>query len=290
MVSIVKPETAYKSNKTREKALASYNNILTHWPVAYENHVVLTSFGETNIMISGITGAKPLVLLHGGGGNSTMWSENIAAFSEHFQVYAIDMIGEAGKSAGTRPTYTSDGYPLWLKEVFDAIGISNAALCGASLGGTIAHQFALQFPRYISELILLAPPSLMKMKPSFLFRAILASLLPTQFFVRNFLKYISWRGAQFPEPLIQAFIIQFQSYKPNMNKIPIISDPELAKLPSKTLVIFGKEEVLYNVKKVALRIQKFAPFVTMAMIPDAKHTSCADQPDLVNKTIIEFAK
>jgi len=163
----MKTQTAYKSDKAREKALASYEEILTQWPIPYENRVVETTFGETYIIVSGAQEAKPLVLLHGGGGNSTMFIDNVAALSNHFRVYAIDIIGEAGKSAGTRPTITE--YPIWLKEVFDALGISKAALCGASLGGTLAHQFALTFPQYIDSLILLAPPSLLNMRIAFIF-------------------------------------------------------------------------------------------------------------------------
>jgi pimeloyl-ACP methyl ester carboxylesterase len=281
-------QAAYKSDKAREKALASYQEILAHWPVPYEERIVTTSFGETYVLISGSEMAEPLVLLHGGGGNSTMWSYNVACLSKYFRVFAIDIIGEAGKSSGTRPALSTDGYSRWLKEVFDALRITQSALCGASLGGTIAHQFALVFPRYVTSLVLLAPPSLFKMRPSFLLRALLASALPSTLFARHFLNYISSCGSQISESAIQAFIIQFQAYKPNMSKIPIISDHELAQLPKKTLVLIGQNEVLYDSNKVISKIRSAAPFITIAMIPGAKHTISADQPDLVNEKIIQF--
>jgi pimeloyl-ACP methyl ester carboxylesterase len=281
-------QTAYKSNKARDKALTSYENILNHWPVFYEQHMVTTSFGETCIMVSGSQGAKPLVLLHGGGGNSTMWVDNVASLSKYFQVYAIDIIGEAGKSSSTRPSYKSDGHARWLKEVFDALEIHETALCGASLGGTIAQQFSLIFPQHITSLILLAPPSLFKMQPSFLFYAILANIFPTDFFAIRFLKYISAHGNKFSKQELQAFIIQIQAYKPNMDKIPIISDHDLAELPHKTLVLLGQDEVLYDPETVVSRIRSAAPFITIAMIPGAKHMISVDQPDLVNDKIIQF--
>lgn len=281
-------QTAYKSDKARDRALSSYENILNHWPVVYEQRMITTSFGETYIMVSGSPGAKPLVLLHGGGGNSTMWHDNVASLSKYFQVYAIDIIGEAGKSSGTRPSYKSDGHARWLKEVFVALEIQEAALCGASLGGTIAHQFALIFPQYVTSLVLLAPPSLLKMRPSFLFRAMLANMMPTTLFARRFLEYISSCGSRFPESAIQAFVIQVQAYKPNMNKIPIISDHDLAQLPHKTLVLLGQDEVLYDPDAVVSRIRSVAPFITITSIPGAKHMTSVDQPDLVNDKIIQF--
>ena len=217
-----------------------------------------------------------------------MFRDSIATLSKHFRVYAIDIIGEAGKSAGTRPKNITE-YSYWLKEVFDALGISKAALCGASLGGMLAHQFALKFPQYVDSLILLAPPSLLNMRIGFMFRGLFANLLPTTLFARKFLKYISSGGAKFSEQSIQAFVIQLKAYKLNTTKIPIICDYDLARLPSRTLLLLGENEVMYNAKKVATRVRSVAPFVTIATIANAKHMVSIDQPDLVNEKIIQFS-
>lgn len=278
---------AYKSPKAERKALDSYDKILTHWPCAYEDFFVKTSFGDTYVMLSGSQGSKPLVLLHGGGGNSSMWFYNVEALSKHFRIYAIDIIGEAGRSAGTRPSINE--YSLWLKDVFEALNLNNASVCGASSGGTVAHLFALQYPKFINSLILLAPPSLAKMRLSFILRAILANIMPGAFFTRNFLKYMSSRYAEYPDWLIDAFVTQFQAYRPNTIEIPILSNNELAKLPTNTLILLGQDEIIYNSNDVALHIHAAAPFITINMIPDAKHTVSADQPDLINDKIIQFA-
>jgi pimeloyl-ACP methyl ester carboxylesterase len=219
-------QSAYKSPKAERKALASYDKVLTHWPIVYENSLFKTSFGDTYVMLSGSQDSKPLVLLHGGGGNSSMWFYNIEALSKHFRIYAIDIIGEAGKSAGTRPSINE--YSLWLKDVFEALNLNKASVCGASSGGTVAHQFALQYPQFINSLILLAPPSLAKMRLSFILRAILANIIPGAFFTRSFLKYMSSRYTEYPDWLIDAFVIQFQAYKPNTIEIPILSNDKLA--------------------------------------------------------------
>ena len=80
-----------------------------------------------------------------------------------------------------------------------------------------------------------------------------------------------------------------QAYKLNLTKIPIISDYDLALLPSRTLLLLGEDEVLYDVKKVASRIRSVAPFVTVAIITEAKHMVSIDQPDLVTDKIIQFS-
>lgn len=280
-------QSAYKSIKARDKAIASYDDLLTRWPVSYHAQVVKTRFGETHVIISGSPDAKPLVLLHGAATNSTMWIENIAALSNKFQVYAVDIIGEPGKSAGTRPLYKSDGHARWLKEVFDALNIHQAALCGLSLGGMIAWKFALLYPESVSSLALLAPP-LANPRFSVMYRAILANVLPTAYFAKKFIKYISASGLQWPEWAVNAFIIQYQAYKFNTDPAPVISDHELSQLPSNTLILLGQDEVLCDSAKVASRIRAAAPSINVEVIPGAKHTVSTDQPDLVNEKLISY--
>ena len=65
--------------------LKLYDNRAEKWPVVSETRVVDTSYGKTLLRISGPSGAPPLVLLHGIGGNSMQWIPNIAALSENYR-------------------------------------------------------------------------------------------------------------------------------------------------------------------------------------------------------------
>jgi pimeloyl-ACP methyl ester carboxylesterase len=281
--------SAYKSKNVKIKALKSYDDILTQWPVPYREFWVDTTFGKTYILNCGSNQNPPLVLLHGGGGNATMWMHNIKELSQHFCVYVLDIIGEAGKSDYIRLSYQSDEYSRWLNEVFYQIKLDKATICGASLGGMLAHQFAILFPERINSLILLAPPSILPMRLSFLIRAILANALKTKCCAKNFLKYISAQYRDLSTADITGFTIQFQAYKPNLDKIPVISNEELLKLPFKTLVLFGENEVIYNTKEAVEKIHKAAPNIKVAIIPNAKHTLSIDNPRLINEKIIQFA-
>jgi hypothetical protein len=46
-----------------------------------------------------------------------MWMADVAAWAAHFRVYAIDMIGEPGLSARSRPPLHSEAHALWLDDV-----------------------------------------------------------------------------------------------------------------------------------------------------------------------------
>ena len=121
-----------------------------------------------------------------------------------------------------------------------------------------------------------------------MYRAILANLIPTSFFTKYFLNYISASASQWPEWGVKAFAIPYQSYKFNFDRVPIITDHELSQLPANTLILIGKDEVLCDPNTVAARIRSTAPSIIVDILSGAKHTLSSDQPDLVNEKLLSF--
>lgn len=279
---------AYKSKPSRERVLACYDNILANWPVKVESRFLETSFGTTHVVISGRKNAKPLVLLHGAGGNAGMWVHNIAELAKRFRIYAIDIIGEPGKSAGIRPQYASDGHALWLKEIHDLLGLKDVALGGISLGGWLACQFALKFPNLINNLILISPPAILHTNVHFLLRTMWAALMPTSLIVIGFIKYMSYKAKTLPDTALQNFVTTWQAYNPNINMIPSLSREHICNLPPNTLMILGEDEVMYCSNAAATHISAVAENIKVVIIPKAGHIVSYDQPDLLNAEIIKF--
>jgi pimeloyl-ACP methyl ester carboxylesterase len=52
--------------------------------------------------------------------------------------------------------------------------------------------------------------------------------------------------------------------------------------------MIGEHEPNYDYKDALQRAEKFMPNVTGFMIPNAKHLVNIDQPEIVNKKIIQF--
>ena len=89
---------------------------------------------------------RALVLLHGFLGGSGYWAPQISHFARMFEVIAPDLPGFAGSHAQPTPD-TISGFAPVLLDFLDRISIGRFALVGHSLGGMVAQQIALDFPR-----------------------------------------------------------------------------------------------------------------------------------------------
>jgi pimeloyl-ACP methyl ester carboxylesterase len=153
----------YWTQAGRERVLGRYATLLRECPVPNEQRRVATCMGETFVLSCGPDTAPPLVLLHGGNTNSLMWLRSLPAWSQRFRVHAVDTIGDPGFSEPVRPALATDAYARWLDDVWRALGVTRAAVVGASFGGWIALDYAIRRPGNVERLALLAPAGVVRM-------------------------------------------------------------------------------------------------------------------------------
>ena len=128
-------KSLYKSIEGERAVRERYLEILKHWPVPNQQLRVPTREGETFVVSCGHPDAPPLLLLHGSMANSAMWMGDVAAWAAHFRVYAVDVIGDAGLRAPSRPPLASEAHALWLDDVLERLGLRSVSMVGVSLGG-----------------------------------------------------------------------------------------------------------------------------------------------------------
>lgn len=80
-----------------------YREILGLWPIPNKRLTIQTREGDTFVVACGPQDAPPLLLLHGSGANTAMWMGDVADWGQDFRVYAVDLVGEPGLSAPSRP-------------------------------------------------------------------------------------------------------------------------------------------------------------------------------------------
>ena len=95
---------------------------------------------------------EPLILLHGGLGNSDYWEKQVPVFSEQYQVILMDSRGHGRSTFDETPI----GYSLMASDVLalmDHLGIEKASLVGWSDGGIIGLELAINHPNRMEKII-----------------------------------------------------------------------------------------------------------------------------------------
>jgi len=216
----------YKSDAGARLVREGYSHFLKHWPVPNQQMLVPTREGETFVIASGDEKAAPLLLLHGSAANSAMWVGDVAAWATHFRVYAIDMIGEPGFSAPSRPPLESEAHALWMDDVTQALGITRAAMVGVSLGGWLALDYATRRPGRVASLVLLSPSGVGRQKIGILFKVI-ALRMCGDWGARKLREIILGRAPAEAPPAIHEFttflsMIQ-ENFRPRMERSPSLA-------------------------------------------------------------------
>ncbi|WP_189745004.1 alpha/beta fold hydrolase [Streptomyces nojiriensis] len=102
-----------------------------------------------------VTGeGPPVVLVHAGVADHTMWDAVVPALAERNTVIRYDLRGFGESAPPTGPFSETDD----LCRLLDHLGHESVRLIGASWGGRVAVNFALAHPGRVRSLALLAPP------------------------------------------------------------------------------------------------------------------------------------
>src|SRR3954465_8328546 len=88
----------FRTAETRAALMAIYDAALRHWPIPFEASFVPTRYGRTHVIACGDAALPPLVLIPPVGVGAFVWSSIIAPLSAQRRVYALDTIGDVGKS------------------------------------------------------------------------------------------------------------------------------------------------------------------------------------------------
>ena len=277
----------YTTSEGRAKYMAAYEAMFSLWKVPHDSIDVKTSYGSTHINVSGPIDGYPLVLLHAVSLSSTAWFANIAELSANHRVYAVDAIGDAGKSVAKRLLEKRLDYAEWLREVFDGLNIEKGYLLGHSYGGWLTLNMALAYPQRLRKIVLLAPgASIYPMR----FLTNLGLRLPFKIRIpaRSVFKMIASKGTVFEETFIHLMEMVTKYCVPATMFPTVYTDAELKQIELPVLLLIGSAEKIYNPKKAVDRAQQWIPDLTAEIIPNAGHTLNMEQPETINARILRF--
>lgn len=272
----------WRSADGEAQVKALYRGFLDHWPVPREELRVPTREGETFVVASGPADAPALLLFHGSAFNSVSWMGDVAAWSRHFRVFAVDLIGEPGFSAPSRPPLASGACGLWLDDLMTGLGLERAALAGISFGGWMALDYATRRPERVTKLALIAPGGLARNRNIALWAIPLT--LMGKWGRRKLLEKIAGPLAADPPPAVRAVMTLqatiFRAFRPRVEKLPVLGEAALRRLTMPVLAILGGRDVLVDSAGARGRLERFVPHAHVCWLPEAHH-AILGQADLI---------
>lgn len=277
-----------------------YKRALEADPIAYESITVPTRFGDTHMVAAGPADAPPVILLHGMEGNAASWRLQLAGLYGRFRLYALDIIGSAGKSAPTRLSHDNHEHAEWLDDVITALNIDKVNLVGISNGSWVILKYAAYAPARIAKAVLMSANGIAPVRfPYSLARLVdrpavrnakdaLAGALLTRDMVTRAVSgtYVADTSADPHE--IEWFYLLAKHYRFRFPPGPV-SDDALASLTAPTLLLMGESEQFFPLKAVLARAKRLIPgLVAAEVVPGVGHNMCTDNPTLINNRLSEF--
>ena len=119
----------------------AYVASLRLWPIPHESRYVETTYGTTHVIVSGRAGGEPILMLHAASLSATQWYLQASDLGVEHSLFAVDIMGDIGRSTQVQPIHSRADASAWLAEVLDGLGIDCAVFVGSSFGGFLSTNW-----------------------------------------------------------------------------------------------------------------------------------------------------
>jgi len=246
-------------------------------------------------------GAGPaLVLLHGLSATHANWEHTIPAFADRWRIVAPDLPGH-GQSAKPDAPYTIDFYAGMIRSLGRELGIDEAVVIGNSLGGQIAVEIALAYPRWTRALVLVAPAggfgvvsgafgwAIEAVAGPRVLRLTLPWALNRSMYDRT-LPACAERQRILAERLVHADYPSFARAvtRSLVGAIAARNQP-LRRLTQPTLLVWGREDRLVTLSG-SRRVMREVPHARLAVLDRCGHLPMLERPREFNRVVADFLR
>lgn len=268
----------------------------------HEYLTVRTRFGKTHMLAAGSKEARPLLLVQGMGGNAMLWEPQLERLARRYRVYALDVIGQMGKSDPVWLSYRDDSFSEWLADLLDELGIPSAGWVGMSFGARLVLRFAGYAPQRVERVALLSPVGISWMRWSIIWRVLPMGIdlhKPSDETIGRLLHAVfDVPGRPMDDHCAEAMFIILKYYRPvkgmrqildGLTLFPPLPAAELRRVRAPALLLVGEHEQLCPPRAVVERARQLLPNLAAAeIVPGSGHLMQYDQPLFVGSRLSEF--
>ncbi|AQA06103.1 alpha/beta hydrolase [Mycobacterium sp. MS1601] len=271
----------FRSAQAFAHFLRHYRACCAAMPQIAEIHDVPTGFGTVRIYRFAGGAGTPMLLLPGRNGPTPVYGTNLPPLLQHRDVYCLDLLGEPGLSVQTAPIVDAADQACWLDQALAGLGLERLHLCGISIGGWAAVNYAVRCPGRAATLVLLDPAMTFDRIPVPMLAASIPMVVPgVPHWVRR--RLLSWiaGGSDIGEAapaadLISAATNDFVLRLPAPTRF---TDAQLRGLDIPVLALLGGRSVVVRAERAASNARKLLRKGEIEVWPDASHAINGEYP------------
>ena len=267
-----------------------YDSLMQQWPVSYSTQFIQTDYAKTHFVLCGDSSRPALVLIHGAWLNATMWADAARLLAPYFYLIAVDVPGDVGKSVlrDKRSALRSgEDVAQWFTQILDSLHIEKTSLMGLSMGAWFSLQIASRLPQRVEGVAVYAPMGLMR------YGIARRALIKTVFFKpkEQHLDLLLTALAGENNPALLPFKPQYELAMKSRLLIPKLKRlprRQLKDIHGRTYIVIGGRDILIgDARKAAVRSEKYIPQITTKILPDQAH---AMRPEVADVIVSEMAR
>jgi pimeloyl-ACP methyl ester carboxylesterase len=218
----------------------------------------------------------PVILLHGGLGNSAHFAFQLPALIDKFQVVAIDSRGQGRSTKGKGPI-TYDQMAVDVVAVMDRLQIKRASIVGWSDGGEIALKLGIAFADRVERLFVFganydASGSKPRSGPSQTFAAYSSRC-------RSDYERLSRAGVPY-KALVDALV-------PLWRNPSGITKDQLRAIKAPVMMADGDHDEVIAIEQIQ-EMAKLIPNAQLRVLDDTSHFALWQDPATFNQVMVEF--
>lgn len=228
----------------------------------------------------------PVILIHGAGGHHLYWPPQIRRLHNQ-RIFAVDLPGH-GKSGGIGH-HTIDDYVGEILGFMKALRFNAAVLVGHSMGGAIALETAIRYPKRVLGLGLVGSGARLRVAPTILQSASDPSTFADTVHMINAYSYAPQTNARLKE-LGEQRMLETRStvlYGDLLACDAFDVMDRLSKISAPTLILCGAEDKMTPLRNSEFMRDHIAG-TRLEIVPNAGHNVMLEQPNQVAEILADF--
>ena len=241
-----------------------------------------------------------VTFIHGAGGSSSIWYQQLRDFKKHYNVLLIDLRGH-GKSKSPiyekLKAYTFDVISDEVIDVLDHLKIQKSHFIGISLGTIIIREIAERYPERSSSMIMAG--AVMKlnfrgqilMKLGVLLKSVIPYLLLYKFFAVIIMPRKKHRASRnlFINEAKKLYQKEFKRWFTLVSEVnPLLALFRIKDSGIPTLYVMGEEDHMF-LPSITKLVENHASSA-LHIIPNCGHVVNVEQPKIFNTQVLKFIK